>query len=285
MPAMSAIPAMAAVPPPQPSPRLRVALGGAGSSFPRPPGLLSPGMPLTPGGGAMAGSSKDHEGIPPAAAAAAVQAAAATAAAASSAAASSSKAPVSSQSDVAPRNAKEKLKEVRAAFKVSITQFAQLLTTSAVPINQQRLTQMEIGFQRVPQSVLTKVEQMHAQLLKEQQEAADAAEEENANVILVNPEYPYQEPMIGPDYQIGVPNRAPAHNSKHREDELVWSPRPKEAASVDQYLSKVLNPAQAPPRCATAAPLHSRSQHPPPSYRASCAPPSSRGRVVRRCDS
>ena len=164
------------------------------------------------------------------------------------------------------QGAKEKLKEARQAFGVSISQFAQLLTTPAVPINQQKLSQMEIGFQRVPQSVLTKVEQIHAQHLKEQAEKAAAAEEENANVVLVNPEYPYQEPMIGPDYQIGVP-RSTSGNSKHREDELVWSPRAKEAASVDQYLQKVharTHPTSMRPRHATLALSLSPAAPPPP---------------------
>jgi len=128
----------------------------------------------------------------------------------------------------------------REAFKLTASQFAGLLSTPGQAVNQQLLTHWEMGFRRVPQPVLLKVEQMHAQLLKEQQKQKEAEVEENGGVVMVNPEYPYQEPMIGPDYQIGVP-RSTSGSSKQRADECIWSPRLalKDAVGVEPYLQKV----------------------------------------------
>ena len=143
---------------------------------------------------------------------------------------------------MAPRDAKEKLRSAREAFKLSASQFAGLLSTPGHTVNQQLLSHWEMGLRRVPQAICTKVEQMHAQLLKEQRQQKEAEEEENKRVVLVNPEYPYQEPMIGPDYQIGVP-RSVSGSSKQRDDECIWSPRQAgKEAGVEQYLQRVRRP-------------------------------------------
>ena len=141
---------------------------------------------------------------------------------------------------MAPREAKEKLRRSREAFKLTASQFAGLLSTPGQVVNQQLLTHWEMGIRRVPQPVLLKVEQMHAQLVKEQRLQKEAEAEENGKVVMVNPEYPYQEPMIGPDYQVGVP-RSTSGSSKQRADECIWSPRlsSKDVVGVEPYLQRV----------------------------------------------
>ena len=186
---------------------------------------------------------KGGDELPPAVAAASATAAAATAAAAaacSAAAASSAAGPRRDGAQVAPREAKEKLRKAREAFKLTASQFAGLLSTPGQVVNQQLLTHWEMGIRRVPQPVLLKVEQMHTQLLKEQRLQKEAEIEENGGVVMVNPEYPYQEPMIGPDYQVGVP-RSTSGSSKQRADECIWSPRlaVKDVVGVEPYLQKV----------------------------------------------
>ena len=132
-----------------PSPRLRVALGGGGaaaaSGFSR--GMLSPLASAPP---ATLGSSDDHLDIPPAVAAASATAAAATAAAAacSAAATSSATGPRRDGTQVAPREAKDKLRRAREAFKLSASQFAGLLSTPGQAVNQQLLTHWEMGIRR-----------------------------------------------------------------------------------------------------------------------------------------
>ena len=220
------------LPSPASSGRLRVNLGGGGAAA---AGGFSRNM-LSP---AVEGSNE----LPPAVAAASATAAAATAAAAaacSAAAASSAAGPRRDGAQVAPREAKEKLRRAREAFKLTASQFAGLLSTPGQAVNQQLLTHWEMGIRRVPQPVLLKVEQMHAQLLKEQRLQKEAEIEENGSVVMVNPEYPYQEPMIGPDYQVGVP-RSTSGSSKQRADECIWSPRlaVKDVVGVEPYLHKV----------------------------------------------
>ena len=220
------------LPSPASSGRLRVNLGGGGAAaaggFSR--SMLSPHV-------------EGGDELPPAVAAASATAAAATAAAAaacSAAAASSAAGPRRDGAQVAPREAKEKLRKAREAFKLTASQFAGLLSTPGQVVNQQLLTHWEMGIRRVPQPVLLKVEQMHTQLLKEQRLQKEAEIEENGAVVMVNPEYPYQEPMIGPDYQVGVP-RSTSGSSKQRADECIWSPRlaVKDVVGVEPYLQKV----------------------------------------------
>ena len=219
------------LPSPASSGRLRVNLGGGGAAaaggFSR--SMLSPAV-------------EGGDELPPAVAAASATAAAATAAAAAacSAAAASSAGPRRDGPQVAPREAKEKLRRAREAFKLTASQFAGLLSTPGQVVNQQLLTHWEMGIRRVPQPVLLKVEQMHAQLLKEQRLQKEAEIEENGSVVMINPEYPYQEPMIGPDYQVGVP-RSTSGSSKQRADECIWSPRlaVKDVVGVEPYLQKV----------------------------------------------
>jgi DNA-binding transcriptional regulator YiaG len=204
------------LPSPASSGRLRVNLGAgaaAAGGFGR--SMLSP---------AAGGGDDLNPGV---AAASAAAAKAAAAAACSAAAASSAAGPRRDGPQVAPRDAKEKLRRAREAFKLTASQFAGLLSTPSQAVNQQLLTHWEMGFRRVPQPVLLKVEQMHAQLLKEQQKQKEAEVEENGpnpnpspspsptpspnpnppipnpnqveengGVVMVNPEYPYQEPMI-----------------------------------------------------------------------------------------
>ena len=79
-------------------------------------------------------------------------------------------------------------------------------------------------------------------------------------VVDLKAEYPYQEPMIGPDYQIGVP-RSVSGSSKQRDDECIWSPRQAgKEAGVEQYLQRVrrprplvASPARPPPRLGAGA--------------------------------
>ena len=140
------------------------------------------------------------------------------------------------------KEAMAKLRQSQSQFKLSASQFAGLLSTPGHPVNQQLLSHWELGLRRVPQNVCTKVEQMHAQLLKEQRLQAEQEAEENKGAILVNPEYPYQEPMIGPDYQIGVP-RSVSGSSKQREDECIWSPRQaSKDLGLEQYLPLIIAP-------------------------------------------
>ena len=59
-------------------------------------------------------------------------------------------------------------------------------------------------------------------------------------VVDLKAEYPYQEPMIGPDYQASVPRSCSAARNR-REDEKVWCPKSaaKESVKVDAYLARV----------------------------------------------
>ena len=136
---------------------------------------------------------------------------------------------------LAPRGAKYRLEDVREAFKLSLAQFAQLLST-VQPVSQKLVQSWEAGLARVPMRILKRTEELSEQLAAE----AAKAQPPPMEVVDLKAEYPYQEPMIGPDYQASVPRSCSAARNR-REDEKVWCPKSaaKESVKVDAYLARV----------------------------------------------
>jgi len=98
----------------------------------------------------------------------------------------------------------------------------------------------EAGMERVPTPVMNKAEKLYVQM---QKKAAQQPKEEELPMVLVGPEYPPQEAMIGPDYQATVPKQVGSGKEKKeaRKDVLIWSiwQAAKEGIDIDLYLKEV----------------------------------------------
>ncbi|KAL1519300.1 hypothetical protein AB1Y20_022827 [Prymnesium parvum] len=140
---------------------------------------------------------------------------------------------------LAPRSARYKMRRVRDEFQLTVPQFAQMLH-GAEHVTQAHVNRWEGGFERVPHAVDAKLEKLHDGLLRKlaQQPAA-----EEAAMVLVQPEYPNQEPMLGADYQATVPKQGGGGKEKKepRGDVCTWSIRAcsKEGVDVEAYLNEV----------------------------------------------
>jgi len=110
------------------------------------------------------------------------------------------------------------------------------------------LSRWEAGFARVPMRMYLRAEELHAQLMREQESQQEGGEAG----LMVAQEYPRQESMVGPEYQASVPKPTPAAKWASRKDECVWSPRLAqreaqhwEGLTLQQYLEKVRAALQA----------------------------------------
>ena len=97
---------------------------------------------------------------------------------------------------LAPRCAGTRIGQIREAFQQTATQFGQ-----SVGVQGSMVSKWEAGMARVPASALACAEKAHAKLLAEREAAAKRLPAE----ILMPQEFPYQEPMIGTDFQASVP--------------------------------------------------------------------------------
>ena len=142
----------------------------------------------------------------------------------------------------APRSARHKLQQIREEFQLSAPQFAQMLS-GAEHWTQAHLNRWEAGVERVPNAVATKAEKLYAQMLRK---AAMQPQPEEPPMMLVAPEYPNQEPMLGPDYQVTVPKQGGGSKEKKdpRKDVMVWSMRAaaKEGVNVEAFLEQASSP-------------------------------------------
>ncbi|KAL3930821.1 MAG: hypothetical protein SGPRY_001375 [Prymnesium sp.] len=207
-----------------PTPRLRVTLGAAAS-----PQLTSCGYPKSP---AMNGAPGLPPPPPP------LQLAPDELKAAT--AASHSPAPLGDgEIKFAPRATRYVLARAHEDFQMSAFQFAQLLN-GPEHVSQSQVNRWESGLDRIPVGIASKVEKLHAGLLRKLAMAQQPAEEA---MVLVKPEYPNQEPMLGGDYQAVVPKQGGGGKEKKevRRDACVWSIRncAREGINVDAYIEEV----------------------------------------------
>lgn len=141
-----------------------------------------------------------------------------------------------------PRSARFRLLEVREALGAMPAQFAQAVSAqlpSDLALHHQHLLDMEAGFALVPAPVLAAAERLHADHQADLDRQAAAREPQ----VLIGGEYPYQEPMQGPDYQI-APSRYmgsigsnKAMSREARKDQLVYQPKMPQAKVLD-YLEQ-----------------------------------------------
>ena len=140
----------------------------------------------------------------------------------------------------APRCVRSNLVRIREEFQLSPLQLAQMLSGSADHWTQANINRWEAGLERVPSAVAAKVEKLHAQLLRK---AAAQPKEEEPPMVMVAPEYPHQDTMLGPDYQATVPKMGGGGKEKKdgRKDVCIWSMRTcnKEGVELDAYLEQV----------------------------------------------
>ena len=143
----------------------------------------------------------------------------------------------------APRSAKERLLEIREGLSFTPAQLAQAINgqlTTDTSVNQQQLLSMEAGFAFVPATVLAAAERLHADHQAEVERQAAGREP----AVLVGGEYPYQEPMEGPDYQIAPPRYLggvgghKAMSREARKDQLLYQPSKISTAKLTDYLEQ-----------------------------------------------